>query len=253
MKRIAIFTYGVGAYLVFLGTFLYAIGFIGNFGVPKSLDSPAEAPWQAALGMDLALLALFALQHSAMARPAFKRFLTSIIPAPAERSTYVLASSLALMFLFWQWQPLGGTVWSMGSGPARGAMYVGYAAGWMLVLVSTFLINHFDLFGLRQVWRELRSRPQAKLPFTVPFLYRVVRHPLYVGWLCVFWFTPDMTLTHLLFAAVTTAYILMAIPLEEADLMKEHPEYASYRKQVPMIIPGLSRKAPDTRERRIAA
>jgi methanethiol S-methyltransferase len=243
MRRITIFLYGAVSYLMFLAVFLYAIGFIGNFAVPKSLDSPAEGSWQTALAIDLGLLSLFAVQHSVMARPAFKRMITRVIPKAAERSTYVLASSLALVFLFWKWAPLGGVVWDVQSGAGRAALYAGYAFGWGLVLVTTFLINHFDLFGLRQVWREMRGQPQTGLKFVTPMLYRVVRHPLYVGWLCTFWFTPTMTVTHLLFAGMTTAYILVAIRFEEADLMKEHPEYAAYRREVPMLVPGRLRSA----------
>jgi len=177
-----------------------------------------------------------------MARPAFKRLLTSVVPVAMERSTYVLASSIALSFLFWQWQPLGGTVWEASNGFAKAALYGGYAFGWGLVLLATFVINHFDLFGLRQVWRHLLGKPQSGLAFGTPFLYRIVRHPLYVGWLCVFWFTPVMTVAHLLFATVTTAYIFVAIQFEERDLMAVHPEYAEYRKQVPMIVPGLPKQ-----------
>jgi methanethiol S-methyltransferase len=242
MKRIFIFLYGAASYVVFLATFLYAIGFIGNFGVPKSLDAAASGPWQKALWIDLGLLWLFAVQHSVMARPAFKRVLTKLVPVAMERSTYVLASSFALLFLFWEWQPLGGTVWNVPGEAARGLLYGGYAFGWALVLLATFVINHFDLFGLRQVWRNLLGKPQTGLAFGTPFLYRIVRHPLYVGWLCVFWITPVMTVTHLLFATVTTAYILVAIQLEERDLMAIHPEYAEYRKQVPMLVPGLPQK-----------
>jgi protein-S-isoprenylcysteine O-methyltransferase Ste14 len=168
-----------------------------------------------------------------------------VIPPAAERSTYVLASSLALMFLFWKWAPLGGVVWDVTSDAGRVALYAGCAFGWGLVLVTTFVINHFDLFGLRQVWREMRGQPQTGLKFAMPALYRIVRHPLYVGWLFAFWCTPTMTATHLLFAAVTTAYILVAIRFEEADLMKEHPEYAVYRQEVPMLVPGRSRSADD--------
>jgi protein-S-isoprenylcysteine O-methyltransferase Ste14 len=168
--------------------------------------------------------------------------LTTVIPQAAERSTYVLASSLALLFLFWQWRPLGQTVWQVESDLGTMLLYGGFAFGWTLVFVSTVVINHFDLFGLRQIWRNLQGQPQAGLPFTVPFLYRIVRHPLYVGWLCVFWSTPVMTATHLLFAVVTTAYILVAIQFEERDLMAVHPEYAAYRRQVPMIIPSLPRQ-----------
>jgi methanethiol S-methyltransferase len=241
INRVAIFVYGVGSYVVFLATFLYAIGFIGNFAVPKSLDSQGSASWQHALVVDLGLLSLFAVQHSVMARPAFKRVITRILPPSAERSTYVLASSLALALLFWKWQPLGGTIWNVESPVGRGLLYAGFSFGWALVLIATFVINHFDLFGLRQVWRQLRSLPQANAQFVVPLLYRIVRHPLYVGWFFAFWSTPTMTISHLFFALVTTAYILVAIRFEEADLIKEHSQYAVYRKQVPMLIPRLTR------------
>lgn len=241
MSRFLIFVYGTGSYLAFFATFLYAVGFIGNFGVPKSMDTAPTGDWSTALLIDLGLLSLFAIQHSVMARPAFKRSLTRIVPQAAERSTYVLASSLALMLLFWQWQPLGGIVWSVESATGQIMLYTGYAAGWLLVFVTTFVINHFDLFGLRQVWRNLQGQPQRNLRFVTPVLYRMVRHPLYVGWIMVFWFTPAMTLTHLLFAVMTTAYILIAIQLEERDLMNAHPEYAEYRKQVPMLMPRLPR------------
>jgi protein-S-isoprenylcysteine O-methyltransferase Ste14 len=164
------------------------------------------------------------------------------VPQVAERSTYVLASSLALMLLFWQWRPLGGGVWSVESATGKAILYGGFGAGWLLVLVTTFVINHFDLFGLLQVWRHLQGQPQGKLAFVTPVLYRMVRHPLYVGWLMVFWCTPTMTLTHLVFASVTTAYILFAIQLEERDLMRLHPEYVEYRKQVPMLVPRLPRE-----------
>ncbi|HET8546821.1 MAG TPA: hypothetical protein VFL57_02405 [Bryobacteraceae bacterium] len=241
MKRISIFLYGAVSYLIFLAVFLYAVGFIGNFAVPKSLDSPGSGSLQTAVLIDVGLLTLFALQHSIMARPAFKRFITRFIPASAERSTYVLASSLALALLFWNWQPLGGTVWNVEHPVARNLLYAGYAFGWALVLITTFVINHFDLFGLRQVWRQLQGRPQARLHFVTPLLYRIVRHPLYVGWFFAFWSTPVMTITHLFFAVMTTAYILVAIRFEEADLLKEHPQYAMYRRQVPMLVPRLTR------------
>ena len=246
MKRVLIFVYGAVSYAVFLAAFLYAIGFIGNFAVPKSMDSPAADPWQTALWIDLGLLTLFALQHSVMARPAFKRILTKVVPAAAERSTYVMASSLALLFLFWQWRPLGGTVWEVQNEVAKMLFHGAYAFGWGLVLTATCVINHFDLFGLRQVWRHLREKPQDRPMFATPFLYRVVRHPLYVGWIFAFWSTPVMTLTHLLFALMTTGYILVAIQFEERDLRAEHPEYAEYRKQVPMLIPGRPRRVEVT-------
>ena len=240
VKRYAVFVYGATAYLLFLAVFLYAIAFIGNFGIAKSLDSPAQVDWKTALAIDVGLLSAFALQHSVMARRGFKRFITRFIPASAERSTYVVASSLALALLFWKWEPLGGTVWRADSWEARMVLYAAYAFGWLLVLVATFAINHFDLFGLRQVWTQLRARPVAPLRFSTPILYRIVRHPLYVGWLFVFWSTPDMTVSHLFFAAMTSAYILIAVRFEEADLMREHPEYSVYRTQVPMLVPRLS-------------
>jgi methanethiol S-methyltransferase len=238
MTRILTLAYGAVAYASFGFTFLYAIGFLGNVAVPKSLDSGATDPWLTALSIDLGLLSLFALQHSVMARQGFKRLLTRIIPAAAERSTYVLASSLALLLLFWQWRPLGGTVWEVQHEVARAVLYGGFAFGWTLVFVATIVINHFDLFGLRQAWRAFRGQPQTALPFKTPLLYRMVRHPLYVGWLFAFWSTPSMTVTHLLFAVVTTGYILVAIQLEERDLMSAHPEYAEYRRRVPMLVPA---------------
>src|SRR5215475_8438310 len=232
MRRIAGFAYGSVSYVIFLVTFLYAVGFIGNFGVPKSLDSAAAGSWTTALAIDIGLLALFALQHSVMARRGFKSFLTRFITPALERSTYVLASSLALLLLFWQWRPLGGVVWDVQNPIGRTLLYAGFAFGWGLVLVTTFLINHFDLFGLRQVWLHLRGRPYRPLPFRTPGPYRLVRHPLYVGWLFAFWSTPTMTVTHLLFAVMTTAYILVAIWFEERDLVAAHPEYSEYQSRV---------------------
>ncbi len=204
MYRIFNFLYGAASYALFLATFLYAVGFIGNFGVPKSMDSPAEGSLQTAVLIDMALLALFAVQHSVMARPFFKRFITRFIPQPIERSTYVLASSAALRLLFWQWRPLGGVVWQVDGSIGKSALYVGYAFGWLLVLITTFVINHFELFGLRQVWRHFMGQPDQPVPFVTPLLYRIVRHPLYVGWLFAFWCAPVMTMTHLFFAAMTT-------------------------------------------------
>jgi methanethiol S-methyltransferase len=243
MARLLAFTYGAASYVVFFLTFLYAIGFIGNFMVPTSLDGAASDPLSKALAIDLGLLSLFALQHSVMARPWFKRILTKFVPQAVERSTYVLASSLALLLVFWQWRPLGGVVWDVPQGSWRNLLFGGFAFGWLLVLFATFVINHFDLFGLRQVWRHFRGQPQTPLPFATPWIYRMVRHPLYVGWLFAFWSTPTMTVSHLFFAVVTTAYILVAIQLEERDLMAAHPEYAVYRKQVPMLVPALRRRA----------
>ena len=242
IKRIGFFAYGVVAYLVFFASFLYAIGFVGNFGVPTTLDGPASGSIWVALGVDLALLALFAVQHSVMARPWFKTWWTRIVPTPLERSTYVLFSSLALVAMFALWRPLGGQVWSVESAAGRVALYALFAFGWALVLVSTFLINHFDLFGLRQVWLALVDRPYTQLRFGTPGPYRLVRHPLYVGWFFAFWATPTMSLAHLVFALATSAYILVAIQFEERDLVREHGEsYERYRRSVPMLVPFARR------------
>jgi protein-S-isoprenylcysteine O-methyltransferase Ste14 len=244
MKRILAFAYGIVCYGAFFATFLYAIGFLGNFGVPKSIDSNPEGSVAAALAIDAGLLALFALQHSVMARPWFKRAWTRLVPEPVERSTYVLFSSVALLFMFWQWRAIGGVVWDVGGGPVRTVVMGLYAAGLLIVLLSTFLINHFDLFGLRQVSLYLVGREYTQMSFRTPFFYRYVRHPLYVGWLLTFWAAPVMTAAHLFFAMMTTAYILVAIRFEEADLLAAHGEkYQQYRKQVPMMVPTLGGKA----------
>jgi protein-S-isoprenylcysteine O-methyltransferase Ste14 len=237
MKRLGIFVYGVFCYAIFFITFLYAIGFLGNVLVPEGIDSVRQVPFATALIVNLGLLALFALQHSVMARPAFKRWWTRFVPQSAERSTYVLFSSLAMILLFALWQPMGGMIWNVDSPVARAIIYAAFGFGWVLLLVSTFLINHFDLFGLRQVWLVLLNKPYTTLEFGTPFLYRYVRHPLYVGWLFTFWAAPTMTAAHLVFALATTAYILIAIQFEERDLVAAHPEYAEYRRRVPMLIP----------------
>ncbi|MFT3929167.1 MAG: isoprenylcysteine carboxylmethyltransferase family protein [Spongiibacteraceae bacterium] len=246
IKRIAILGYGIVSYIAFFFTALYSIGFIGNFHslgnlvIPKTIDGATQLPLWQALSIDALLLALFALQHSVMARPAFKRWWTRFIAESAERSTYVLASSLALIALFIYWQPLGGMIWHAENSGARIALYALYAAGWLLVFTSTYLINHFDLFGLRQVWLQFIGKPYTTLKFVTPGPYRIVRHPLYVGWLLVFWATPTMTATHLFFAVMTTLYILIAIQFEERDLAAAHPEYAAYRREVPMLVPRIT-------------
>lgn len=242
MQRVLVFIYGVVAYALFFATFLYAIGFVGNLFVPKAIDSAPQVPFIQALLVNLGLLGLFAVQHSVMARRSFKRWVTRFIPHSAERSTYVVASSLALIVLFVFWQPMGGVIWSIENPQAQILLHVAFAFGWLLVLVSTFLINHFDLFGLRQVWLNLRNTPYTDVPFVMPWMYRLVRHPLYLGFLLGFWATPVMTVAHLVFALATTGYILIAIQLEERDLMRFHPEYAEYRRRVPMLIPFIGRR-----------
>lgn len=238
LRRLTTFIYGLLCYLLFFGTFLYAIGFIGNILVPKSIDSGRTGSLGEALLIDTGLLLLFAVQHSVMARPWFKRGWTRFVPKPAERSTYVLLSSLALLLLFWQWRPIGGVVWTVEQPALQTVLYGLFAIGWGLVLASTFLINHFDLFGLRQVFLVLIGRPYTELKFGTPILYRYVRHPLYLGWLFAFWSTPTMTIAHLVFAIATTAYIFLAIQFEERDLIGAHgDEYRRYKKNVPMIVP----------------
>jgi len=241
IRRIAFFTYGVVCYAIFFATFLYAIGFIGGFGVPRTLDGTPSGPLLTAIAIDAGLLALFALQHSIMARTWFKEAWTRVVPKEVERSTYVLFSSAALILLFWQWRPLGGVIWSVDNDVALIALRALFAFGWGLVLVATFLINHFDLFGLRQVWLFLLGKPYTSLKFATPGPYRLVRHPLYVGWFFAFWMTPQMSSAHLLFAALATGYILVAIQFEERDLMRHHGEYADYRKRVPMLVPFMKR------------
>jgi protein-S-isoprenylcysteine O-methyltransferase Ste14 len=246
LKRVAFFIYGVLCYAIFLATFLYAVGFIGGFGVPKTLDGPGSGPLAVSIAIDAALLALFAVQHSVMARRGFKERWTRIVSPVVERSTYVLLSSAALLLLFWQWRPLGGVVWSVSDPAGRVLLWSLFAFGWALLLVSTFLINHFDLFGLRQVWLSLRGKPYTPLTFGTPGPYRLVRHPLYVGWFFAFWMTPTMTLAHLFFALMTTAYILVAIQFEERDLIHAHGNsYEQYRRRVPMLIPFRRRRAAE--------
>lgn len=240
-KRLAVFVYGLVSYLLFFLTFVCAVGFIGNLYLPRSMDSVARMSFWPALLIDAGLLLLFAVQHSLMARPAFKEVLTRLIPEAAERSTYVLCSSLLLIALFAFWQPIGGVVWAFTNPVISTAINVVFGLGFALVFVATLLINHFDLFGLRQVALFLVRKPYTYLEFRTPLFYRYVRHPLYVGWLIAFWATPTMTGAHLLFAVLTSAYILTAIRWEERDLVTVHgSKYREYQKRVPKLIPSFS-------------
>jgi protein-S-isoprenylcysteine O-methyltransferase Ste14 len=240
-KRILFFGFGLASYAFFFATFLYFIAFVGGFFVPHRLDAPLEGSIGAAIAIDLALVALFGLQHSVMARRGFKERWTQILPWSIERSTFVLAASLALAFLMWQWRPIGIEIWSVEHPAARALLWTLFAAGWGTVLVVTFLINHFDLFGLRQVWLPLIGKPYTPVKFVTPLPYRIVRHPLYFGFLLALWMTPHMTLAHLWLAITMTAYILIGIHFEERDLVAEHGRaYVEYRRTVPKILPGFA-------------
>lgn len=238
MGKFVAFLYGACAYVLFLGAFLYAIGFLGNLAVPKSIDSGSAAGLGTALVIDVILLGLFAFQHSGMARPAFKRWWTRIVPESVERSTYVLLTSLLLFLLFWQWQPLTGIVWKVENPGGRMVLWAIFWLGWFMVLISTFMINHFDLFGLRQVYLHLRGMPYRPVGFRAPAFYKYLRHPIMLGFLIAFWATPDMTFGHLLFAIATSGYILIALQLEERDLVRLHgDDYQRYQQRVGMLFP----------------
>ncbi|KUI25371.1 methanethiol S-methyltransferase [Mycobacterium sp. GA-2829] len=245
MSRILAAAYGIVSYATFLVAFLYLVGFVGDFAVPRTVDHGVDASIGEAVVVNLVLIGLFAVAHSVMARPGFKRRWTRWVPEVIERSTYVLISSLLLFLMFWQWRTMPGTIWEVSWAPGRLLLWVAFWAGWATALASTFMINHFDLFGLRQVYLGWRRRPYTGLRFQTVLLYRVVRHPLMLGFLIAFWATPTMSTGHLLFAVATTGYILVAVRLEEHDLSEAlGTEYRDYRRRVPMLIPGLHRGHP---------
>lgn len=243
MNRPIALLYGVLAYAVFFVSFLYAIGFVGNLIVPKSIDSGEAGALGQSLLIDVLLLGAFAIQHSVMARPAFKSWWTRFVPQPVERSTYVLLASLLLFLLYWQWRPLAGDVWHVENTVGALLLQALFWLGWLIVLWSTFLIDHLDLFGLRQVYLYWRRREYTTVPFKMIGLYRYVRHPVMLGFVIAFWATPHMSAGHLLFALATTAYVLIGIYFEERDLLRFHgDDYRRYRAQVSMLVPLPPRK-----------
>jgi protein-S-isoprenylcysteine O-methyltransferase Ste14 len=245
MRRRLFFLYGAAAYVLFLGIYVYMAGFLGNFWVPKSIDSASSGAVTMAVLINLGLLALFGVQHSVMARPAFKRVWTRIIPEPVERSTYMWASCAVTILLMWQWRGIDAVVWHVEQPVVRGAIWGFFAAGWLLVPAATMMIHHFDLFGMRQVWSHLRGRDYESLEFRTPLLYKHVRHPLYIGWMIFFWATPTMTVGHVLFAVVLTGYMVLAVQFEERDLVAHFGEkYESYQHRVPMFVPGWNSQKP---------
>jgi methanethiol S-methyltransferase len=241
MKKLIYFLYGVVSYIVFLVAFLYAIGFVGNLVVPKSIDSGTETSLVEALLINTILLSVFAVQHSVMARPAFKQWWTKIIDPAIERSTYVLLSSLALFLIYWKWQPITSTVWEVTDSNLAMILNILFYFGWLVVLLSTFMINHFDLFGLKQVFENLKQKESLPSEFKMNLFYKIVRHPIMLGFIIAFWATPVMTLGHLMFSITTTTYIIVAVKFfEERNLREIHgTAYEEYQRKVPMIIPFI--------------
>jgi protein-S-isoprenylcysteine O-methyltransferase Ste14 len=253
MKRWLFFGYGAVSYTLFFVLYAYMAGFVGGFGVPKTIDTPSGSPVGVAIAVNLLLLAVFGLQHSVMARPGFKYVWTRVVPQPIERSTYMFASTAALVLLMWAWQGIDVVVWNLQQPVLRTIAWGLFAAGWLLVPAVSFLINHFDLFGMRQVWLHARGEEYTSLPFRTPLLYSRVRHPLYLGWALAFWATPTMTVGHLLFAAAMTGYMMLAAVFEERDLVAHFGrQYAEYRQRVPMFVPRLSGKDVAADSERVA-
>ena len=243
MKRLSVFMYGVFSYLAFFVTFLYLIAFIGNLVVPKTIDSGLTIGIPQSAIIDLGLLSLFAIQHTLMARPGFKRWWTTLVPEPIERSTYVLATSISLALLCWQWRPMKELIWNVDNATGKAILFAFFFFGWGLALLSSFVINHFDLFGLRQVWFYLRNQKYSTVEFQMKSLYKYIRHPLVLGIIVGSWVTPRMTMGHLLLAVTFTAYILVGIRFEEHDLVHFFGEnYTNYRRRVPMLIPFTKKR-----------
>lgn len=238
MNRIIALLYGIISYLIFLATIIYAIGFFGNFIVPKSIDSSEMDTVAHSLIINFTLIGIFAIQHSVMARPAFKHWVMHFIPQAIERSTYVLLSSLALILLYWQWRPINMMVWNVENSVGYYALWILYSVGWLILLISTFLISHFDLFGIRQVYLNIKCHEYTDIPFSTPFFYKLVRHPIMLGFIIIFWTTPYMTVAHLVFSTVITIYIIIALQLEEHDLINYYGHlYKAYQQKVSMILP----------------
>jgi methanethiol S-methyltransferase len=253
MNRLIIFLYGLVSYVIFFFTFLYAIGFVSGLMVPKTIDTGAAVPMAEALIVNILLMSLFAIQHSVMARRQFKAWWTQFVPKSVERSTYVLFASLALVLLFWQWRPMPSVVWKLADPQLAMAITGLSLIGWLIVLTSTFLINHFELFGLHQVANNLSGREMPAPRFRTPLYYKFVRHPIYLGFIIAFWAAPTMTAGHLLFAAVTTAYIFVGIWLEERDLVDLFgDDYRRYRNRVSMLLPWRKSASGEASDRRVA-